>query len=173
VDERRRARLLKNRSPEGSARRKLAEQALQDNAEQLGEEAAASWVRSTYPDARRIFPGKGGKGRPQGSFDQIWERPPGSGDPRYIVIEAKGGGARLGTRKVGAKTVEQGHGDYYRATVEDMEATGLPGGDELADLLRGNAPRSTVRYVKVQAPVKNGADGDVLGDIKISDFDAP
>jgi hypothetical protein len=102
--------------------------------ETLGEEGAARWVQATYPEAVPLkgWPPSGGPGVAY-EFDQIW-RVPGAGPEGadlFIVVEAKGATAQLGTRTVGAAIVEQGTPEYYEATLDAMAKAGKPGAREL------------------------------------------
>lgn len=139
--------------------------------ESLGEEAAANWVRATYPEAVPLhgWPPNGLPGA-QYEFDQIWKIPGGgpNGADMFVVIEAKGATAGLGTRTIGKAIVEQGTAQYYGATLRAMKQAGKAGARELELAMPG-----AVRYVKVKAPVSEAFGRHTVRDLVISDFDVP
>jgi hypothetical protein len=130
--------------------------------EEVGNKAAQHYVESL--GARPVAAGKPGQ---SGVFDQIWEKTAqvdGKTVKQYYVVEAKGGGARLGTRQVAGGAAEQGTPQYFRSILDKMADGELKTNLELA-LKDGK-----VTYLKVQAPI--GAEGGqaVLADFKVAVF---
>lgn len=124
--------------------------------ERLGNQMAVDYMRSAYPNARRVYGDPSGRGRP-GEFDFVYliERPPPERSI-VIVVEAKGGSSSLGTRRVGGTEVQQGTLPY----MQDIARVMQPHADtpELAralDAMLDNDPATgpIVRYLLVEAPL--------------------
>lgn len=124
---------------------------------QIGEEHSRAYMKEKYPDFEQMYPKDPTKPSRAGDFDQVWVKygKNKSGKKvviQVIVIEAKGGSARLGTRKAGALVVQQGTGAYFESILQSMEK-GTPEMNKVAAMIRGLKP-SEVEYKLVAAPVE-------------------
>jgi hypothetical protein len=73
--------------------------------------------------------------------------------PKYVIAEAKGGDAQLGSRLVPEtrKLAEQGTPEYMRSMFKTMKKKGDPISDELREALDAEQ----VEYLMVKAPIQN------------------
>jgi len=124
--------------------------------EQIGNQMALDYMRQSHSDARRVFPSDAdlaAPGRP-GEFDFIYivGQPP---NHSVIVVEAKGGSSRLGTRSAGAQgDVQQGSAPYLDSVARAMQGSAT--GDlraALDGILDRRATGTEVHYVLVEAPL--------------------
>ena len=92
---------------------KVARQEMRNASERIGESAGRIYVGNNYPNAKPLDAGLLNNSK-QGQFDQIYQ----DGD-KIIVIEAKGGGATWGSKKVGEDTAQQGSKKYLDSTIKN------------------------------------------------------
>ena len=92
---------------------KVAQQEMRNASERIGESAGRIYVGNNYPNAKPLDAGLLNNSK-QGQFDQIYQ----DGD-KIIVIEAKGGGATWGSKKVGEDTAQQGSKKYLDSTIKN------------------------------------------------------
>jgi hypothetical protein len=93
----------------------------------------------------------------------------------YIVIEAKGGGSPLGTRRVneGRGTASQGTSEYFDEISELMSTNKQSRktqeiGDDLADA----RARGDIQYLEVRTRIDNDNQGNsVIGNVTAKEFD--
>jgi hypothetical protein len=73
--------------------------------------------------------------------------------PKYVIAEAKGGDAQLGSRLVPgtSKLAEQGTPEYLDSMLNTMERKGDPSTKELRRALKAKQ----VEYLMVKAPIQN------------------
>lgn len=101
-------------------------QGVTEQSQLIGELGAYAHVRQQFPGAEVIYGGPGAKSRP-GDFDLVARQVQADGTVRFIVIEAKGGNAALGTRKVGNRHQTQGTREYFQAIAKHM--SGMDGAE--------------------------------------------
>ncbi|QRK09608.1 RHS repeat protein [Archangium violaceum] len=101
--------------------------------EAVGEEAAAKYVARNHPELELRHGFKQGVG-----FDQVYVKRGLDGKIKeYVIVEAKGPGAKLGTTKTkGAQMSEQ----WVRSTAEDMASKNMRLGRELVEALDRKPP---------------------------------
>ena len=102
----------------------------------------------TFPDGRE----RPGSGR----FDQIYAvTDKTSGETRYVVVEAKGPNAELGTRKGldGRTNYQQGHPQYVESVIFTMKINGTPAEKQLAQELEDAQMAGLLDYSVVKAKV--------------------
>ena len=140
--------------------------------EHLGEEGAERWMRAAYgSNAEKIFGDISQRGV-AGEFDQLWRVRGGApdGGDLFLVIEAKGGSAGLGTRRVGEQVVQQGTRAYFDDILRSMITSGRmdPG---TAVEFSGALGRDAVRYLDVRTPIRTRGGAPALSDITVREFD--
>lgn len=123
----------------------------------IGEEHARAFMEEKFPDFQQLYPKDPAKPSRAGDFDQVWVKYGKNKKGKkvviqVIVIEAKGGSARLGTRKTGALVVQQGTGAYFDSIVATMEK-GTPEMNKVAALIKSLKP-SEIEYKLVAAPIE-------------------
>ncbi|HTV25899.1 MAG TPA: hypothetical protein VMG12_44685, partial [Polyangiaceae bacterium] len=122
---------------------------------ELGTVAAEVQVRSEWPDAKLLYP-KDGASR-SGDFDLVFEVAPN----QYVVVEAKGGGGQLTTRRVSpTHRAMQGTREYYDSIITSMLAMG--GDAQKAAALLQAAGRKNVTYLHVQLPLSTQGSGNAI-----------
>ncbi len=137
---------------------------------QLGEKASEYYAREVRGATERVYPpGDGPSVSRPGEFDQVWKINE-NGQEKYLVIEAKGGDSRLGTRNVDGETVQQGTSEYFNGISAKMRGDSDPKIAQLGEDLRIARYEGHVEYVKVQAPIVTKEQKEVLGDVKVSRF---
>jgi RHS repeat-associated protein len=120
--------------------------------EQLGEQAADAWAAAAHPDAALLPTGRG-----PGTFDRVYENPPGSRPPQYIIIEAKGGSSSNSSSRIGAdeQRHQQGTTGYRDSVARHMRDS--PSSDaatsELGRRLLVEGDPDRIAYVEVSQPV--------------------
>ncbi|WP_328448916.1 hypothetical protein [Amycolatopsis sp. NBC_00438] len=100
-----------------------------------------------------------------GRFDQIYQVTGPDGQPRLVVVEAKGPNAGLGTRQGadGNGRFEQGHPKYVDSIIKNMAANGTEAEKNLAeDLIRAQR-KGTLDYYVAKARVRDEVDLDPSG----------
>jgi hypothetical protein len=139
-----------------------------ESSRQLGERAGDAFVAREFPGAEKLYP-PAGAGSRSGDFDAVWKaKDPETGADVFIVIEAKGGSAGLGSRDIGGGVrAEQGSAQYFDSIVQSMKRSGAPVADEL-EMARLS---DSVRYFETRAQIGTSAGSDVLKDIKVGEFD--
>jgi hypothetical protein len=139
-------------------RQSSAGQAAGRISEMLGEVGADQWVKKVFPVAERAYWGKG-----SGVLDLAYLLTDGS----ILVIEAKGGGGKIGTRRIAAGAMaEQGSAAYLRSVLENM----LTRGSETELAAQGILKRlkiGKVRYILTESTIAK-VGGDVV--IKVKEF---
>gem|GEM_PF-6999204 len=110
-------------------------------------------MKVKYPDFQLVE--NIGKGK--GSFDLIYRK----GD-EFIILEAKGGAGKLGTKIVDNKRVSQGTKDYMRGILDDMS------GSNLVNDINFSLDNLEVKYFLIQQPMNDS--GSLLNTI-IKEFD--
>jgi hypothetical protein len=132
----------------------------------VGEIGARQYVEQTYPNARLVYGGPNA-GSQAGDFDQIWRVPGtnGTGD-RFILVEAKGGSATLGTRRIGTQVETQGTTAYYNEIMSIMSRSQDPNVRRLMDEVRGAHDRGGVSYLEIKTPIHGGA----VDDVRVREF---
>ncbi len=139
--------------------------------ERIGELGAAAAIKQKYPTAIALSPteaqilnatGPIGSGR----FDQIWKVPGAgkNGADLYLVVEAKGGGAQLGTKQIGGLPYQQGHPKYFDALVEKA-------GPALSVPLESAKEAGNLKYLKVQTPIDVSGVTPKADVVKLKEFD--
>jgi osmotically-inducible protein OsmY len=147
-----------------------------ERSRQIGEIGAQSYMQQKHPGAERVYGGSESPSR-SGDFDQVW-RIPGKGQnggDLYVVIEAKGGGSPLGTRRVnkGRQTASQGTREYFDEIARSMSADkkskkAQEVGDDLADA----RARGDIQYLEVRTRIDNDNQGNsVIGNVTAKEFD--
>lgn len=114
--------------------------------EEIGERAANRVIRTRFPTAKIAHHGSG-----SGTLDLVYKRSNG----HFVIIEAKGGGSSLGSRKV-AKGVraQQGTVAYLRSVLKEMQKK--PGQKKIADELLKALNERKLRYFLSETPITNG-----------------
>jgi hypothetical protein len=130
----------------------------------IGETGAEQYVRQTYPDAKLVYGGPSGSSQ-SGDFDQIWRIPGPDGD-RFILVEAKGGAATLGTKVVGNTVETQGTRKYYDAILQEMWNSN-PALRPLINDVRAAYNEGNVSYLEVKTPIV----GSGVTTVKVREFD--
>ncbi|KZN60847.1 DUF637 domain-containing protein [Pseudoalteromonas luteoviolacea] len=87
--------------------------------EQIAEAVAEASVKNltNLKPLHAALPGKG----KSGEFDQLYTYTDSSGNTKLLIIEAKGGSSRLGSRMHDGQRVEQGSTDYVQSIVNNMK----------------------------------------------------
>jgi hypothetical protein len=134
----------------------------------LGERAGDAFVAREFPGAEKLYP-PAGAGSRSGDFDAVWKaKDPHTGQDVLVVIEAKGGEAKLGSRDIGGGVrAEQGSAQYFDSIVQQMKKSGASAADEL-EMARLT---DSVRYFETRAEIGTKGGADVLKDIKVGEFD--
>ena len=171
------AKLESSASPNEDALR-VARYELQEASRQIGEMSARQYVQGRWgsdPNVDKltlIYP-KGGGSR-AGDFDLVYSYfNKTTNRTEYIVVEAKGGAADLGSRMAvtpeGPKRVEQGTRPYYES-VRDNMASGALGADaqDVGTKLQAAKPED-VNYILVKTPFESG-EKTVIQAVKTNDF---
>ncbi len=144
---------------------------LNEASRKIGEMAGRQYVKGRWPDAELIYPK--GTGSRSGDFDLVYRVKKADGGFEYIVVEAKGGSADLGSRMAstakGMERAEQGTRPYYES-VRDNMAGGTLGKDakEAGEALQ-LADAADVNYIVVKAPFEAG-EKTVIKAVKTNDF---
>lgn len=113
--------------------------------EEIGELAAMAVIKGRFPGARRLHRGSG-----SGTLDLIYEQ---AGE--LIVIEAKGGKGRLGTREIrSGLRAQQGTVTYLRSVIESMLTR--PDEAKIANRLLAQLNAGHVKYFLTKTPVPRG-----------------
>ncbi|HEX8696570.1 MAG TPA: DUF4157 domain-containing protein [Longimicrobium sp.] len=113
--------------------------------EELGELAAMAVIRARFPSARLLHRGSG-----SGTLDLIYEA-----GGNLIVVEAKGGAGRLGTREIRAGLhAQQGTVTYLRDVIASM--LNRPGEAAVANRLLAQLNAGRIRYFLTETPVPRG-----------------
>jgi hypothetical protein len=114
-------------------------------------------MKEHFPGFKRVYPPEGAPSR-SGDFDEIWEGTAQNAKGKFVVqqvvIEAKGGGAQLGSRRLRGTQIraQQGNRAYFAEILQNMQ-------DSADDVVRGAAERmkatgmKNVRYVLVKGTV--------------------
>ena len=150
--------------------------------EKMTEYAADLYVQSRYPSAERIFPDpsipfedvKVGKG----TFDVVYKYIE-NGIDKYIVVEAKGGGSTLGSRKIEGKRFRQGTPQYFSDVALAMEKTKNDAKMRALGRTLGSEETKNIKYLHIQLPlekvVKIDSSGQSIstkvGSLKVREFD--
>lgn len=138
------------------------------HSENIGEIGAQSAMRNRFPDHELRFGEVGGPG----TFDQVYVKP---GPPReYVLVEAKGGSADLGSARVdtpaGPQRAQQGSREYRDHIIRRMTRSSDP---EIArmgrELSQAQRRRLNIQYYRAQTPIDNN--GNVLDTI-ITQFES-
>jgi hypothetical protein len=159
---------------------KAAHHGMNEQSRLIGEEAAHAFIKGTFGDNAELVYGGPGKGSASGDFDQVWKVTNPDGTVEYVVVEAKGGSAQLGSREVGDADYryQQGTKEYFESVQQNMSTKAgntdahknmRNTGDELqAALLDGQ-----VRYIHVETPiVTDPITGKAyIGNTRIREFD--
>jgi hypothetical protein len=160
-------------SPDKAAELKAAYAGVTQSSERVGDLGAAISVKQTYPDAVAVFPTEAQLLNPSGpmgsgKFDQIWRVPGGGKDGKdlYIVVEAKGGQAQLGTRQVGGIPYQQGTREYY----EELQSLTMRSDRALGSELQRAYNRGDMVYLKAQTPI-DPSKPNPLDVVKLREFD--
>jgi hypothetical protein len=141
-------------------------QKMNDQSRLIGEQGAASAIKTRYANPELVYGGPAA-GSKSGDFDQVWK----VGD-RYIVVEAKGGAAPLGSRRVGDDVAMQGTPEYFEKIVELMSKSKNPDTARLAKDIEKAAEAGKVSYVEARTPVRIGSDGRGSSpEVKLREFD--
>jgi hypothetical protein len=124
---------------------------------------AESYMRDKHADYEPTYPPEGtdyAPGKPE-EFDYVYTKgvPPTS----IIIVEAKGGKSTLGTGAGG--TASQGSPEYMQHIAEQMlekepdkNSPEAKLWDAIAKAAKGDPDAPEVRYITVQAPVKDNGD---------------
>jgi len=149
---------------------------------QIGEHAASVWVAKAYPGPPKPqlkYPPAGAPSR-SGDFDQIWQCTGKDGKEVWIVVEAKGGSADLGSRRTSGGTgprAEQGSREYYLDIIANMQKPGSTGRGPATALEDAARAGKEVRYVHVSTPIESVASPTGQGltsqvnEVSIREFD--
>jgi hypothetical protein len=140
--------------------------------EHLGEEGAERWMRATYgSSAEKVFGDIASRGV-AGEFDQLWRVRGGApdGGDLFLVIEAKGGSAGLGTRRVAEQVVQQGTRAYFDDILRSMRTSGRMDPDLAVELSEAMG-RDALRYLDVRTPIRTRGGAPALSDITVREFD--
>jgi hypothetical protein len=144
---------------------------LNEASRKIGEMAGRQYVKGRWPDAELIYP-KGGGSR-SGDFDLVYRVKKTDGTFEYIVVEAKGGSADLGSRMAstpkGMERAEQGTRPYYESVRDNMAGGSLGPEAKAAGEALQQAKAADVNYIVVKAPFEAG-DKTVIKAIKTNDF---
>jgi hypothetical protein len=134
--------------------RNQAQYRVNEASRQLGEMSGDIWVRHRYRTAELRYPPPGAGSR-SGDFDRVYRCVDADGKVVWVIIEAKGGAAELGSRRVGTQRVEQGTREYLDDVLNAMERSGgalRTAADEIRTARR--TAGVGLRYVEVRAPVE-------------------
>lgn len=142
----------------------------------IGEEHARAFMEEKFPDFQQLYPNDPTKPSRAGDFDQVWVKYGKNKKGKkvviqVIVIEAKGGSAKLGTRKAGPLVVQQGTGAYFESIVASMEK-GTPEMNRVAALIKSLKP-SEIEYKLVAAPIEMTAGARPVSQVlavEVADF---
>jgi hypothetical protein len=139
-----------------------------ESSRQLGEKAGDAFIARDFPGAEKLYP-PAGAGSRSGDFDAVWKaKDPATGQDVFIVVEAKGGSAGLGSRDIGGGIrADQGSAEYFDSIVREMKKSGA----SVADDLEMARLSDSVRYFETRAEIGTKAGSDVLKDIKVGEFD--
>ncbi|BAC88171.1 hypothetical protein [Gloeobacter violaceus] len=162
---------------ESLAERKLEEAAkagyqMNERSRRMAEKAAEDYMHKTYGErATLAYPervdGSHMSKSQSGDFDQVWKVKGEDGNETFVVIEAKGGSSRLGTRKTPSGIAQQGSPRYFKAIAENMRKKGATIGSELID----KKDLGQVQYLKIQLPIKEQGGASQINSAKIREFD--
>lgn len=114
--------------------------------EEIGERAAEAAFLRRFPNARRVFAGRGA-----GTLDRVYRLPDGT----FAILEAKGGAARLGTRAVRGREAQQGTVTYLRSLLGQMSGRSGREGRVARKLLEA-LDAGQVRYFYGRTPIRGG-----------------
>ncbi len=144
----------------------MALQKMNDQSRLIGEHGAESAIKTRYADPELVYGGPGAASK-SGDFDQVWK----AGD-QYIVVEAKGGSAPLGSRRVSNQVASQGTREYFEEIVRLMSKSKNPETAKLADELTEAMKAGKVTYLEARTPIRIGGDGKgQSADVKLREFD--
>ncbi len=136
----------------------------------LGEAAGKVYVAKHFPAATQV---EGVCWDGSGTFDQIYRNP--GGNPEYIIVEAKGGGAtNSSSREIDDVRYQQGHPVYARNVLDNMIKHHKGSPEELAELkaLKKALESGNVAYMEVSAKVDdNGSASGVSVREYVTDWD--
>jgi hypothetical protein len=150
----------KKKPPAGETRESAAAKVgaqVNEQSRKLGEVWAEAFMKEHFPGFKRVYPPEGAPSR-SGDFDEIWEGTAQNAKGKFVVqqvvIEAKGGGAQLGSRRLRGTQIraQQGNRAYFAEILQNMQ-------DSADDVVRGAAERmkatgmKNVRYVLVKGTV--------------------
>ncbi|WP_104401527.1 DUF637 domain-containing protein [Vibrio penaeicida] len=134
------------------------------SSEALGEKAASSFAKSN--NLGKNLEAGPGLGNGSGRFDQIYEK-----DGVITILEAKGGSGTLGSRKVNGINYQQGHPEYTKAILAEMERVGQinPKVALTRQKIMEAWEAGKLQYKVVHQKIKT--DSGALDSVKVTDFE--
>jgi RHS repeat-associated protein len=137
--------------------------------EALGEKGAELYARDHLNlKSEPVYKAPAGEAASQRTFDRVYEE-----GGKVYVVEAKGGGARLGTAEYNGQPVQQGTREYLERTLELMGNSSDPktraAAEKILQALDAKPPR--LEYLKVQVPVARTGKPDQLKNFSVGKFD--
>jgi Tuberculosis necrotizing toxin len=140
------------------------------------EEAAHAFIKGKFGNQAELVYGGPGKGSSSGDFDQVWKVTKPDGSIEYVVVEAKGGSAQLGSREVGDPThrFQQGTSEYFESVRANMgKDTKSLESQSASNDLRTAIRDGQVRYIHVETPIMTDpVTGKAsVGNTKVREFD--
>ena len=134
------------------------------NSHEIGETGAASAMNKQHPDFELEHGGPATTSS-SGDFDQIYYN---KHTDEYIVIEAKGGNADVGSAKTADGRAEQGTLQHSEYTIERMKQSGDTAKRKIAGDLEDAMEMGNVKFYKAQTKIKNGkAQETILTEFKL------
>lgn len=169
----------KDPTEENLEERRNAHRERTDIGEELGDLATERGVRDHVAEiAPERWPGREVELTPHhrpgagaGHFDQIWEiKDKNTGETlHYVVAEAKGPSADLGTRRgLDGKNYQQGHREYFRSILGAMRKRGE---DDLADELEDALMAGNLDYVLGRPKIKGSGKSAEYDGYDLKHFD--
>ncbi len=141
----------------------------------IGEEAAHAFIKGHFGEQAELVYGGPNKGSSSGDFDQVWKVTKADGSIEYIVVEAKGGSAQLGSREAGNPDYrfQQGTPEYFESVRNNMSRNKKDGlAQRTGDDLQVAMQNGQVRYLHVETPIVKDASGQaVIGKTSVREFD--
>lgn len=118
-----------------------------DFSEEIGEEAAMKVIAEKFPGAVFLHRGSG-----SGTLDLIYKLSTGE----FLIVEAKGGAGRLGSRDIGGGVrAQQGLKSYLRSVAEEMAEK--EGQQKVANELIKAINQNKVKYAFSKTPIPRNA----------------
>ncbi|WP_199443715.1 hypothetical protein [Umezawaea beigongshangensis] len=144
-------------TPEVAEERRAAHHDRTERGEELGEHAAGHAARDMFPPEKYDVTPLHGDEKGAGRFDQIYQvYDKETGTSRYVIIEAKGPSAGLGTRRgLDGDSYQQGHPRYVESVIDNMLKKGTPEEKALAPKLAAALDDDELEFHVVKARVND------------------